>query len=307
MIQVSDISVIITCYKEQELLYRAFQSLENQVVTGFEIILVNDCSPDSITNQICEVLSQKPNVQYIRRPSNGGLSASRNAGFETMKGLLAVPLDADDTLPENAIENILNTWNTYPDADMLWGDYTIINEKNDVNEISCKNLATKDNCLDVNKLAKNWILIGTAPCTKRIWSIINGYNVKFTNTTQDVDFWRRAFLQNIKGYYIPYSIYNWYKLNTGMNSQVKEEDYVLLRIDSLPFYDVFYPEYGIKMREYIYRYYSQRLQVKELQEFVSKENTYFSFIQKCKSYIMSCTLLYKILRKLKNTLLQLFS
>ena len=85
-----------------------------------------------------------------------------------------------------------------------------------------------------------------------------------------------------------------------MNHSVSEENYLPLRIKSLPFYDRFNPEYGIEMRRYIYRYYSSRLMYKELSEFVKKESIFFSMLQKAKVSLMRYKFPYKILRRIKN-------
>jgi glycosyltransferase involved in cell wall biosynthesis len=52
-----DITIIITCYKEGELLRRAVASVANQTMQGFSILLINDCSPDALTNAICDELA----------------------------------------------------------------------------------------------------------------------------------------------------------------------------------------------------------------------------------------------------------
>jgi hypothetical protein len=85
-----------------------------------------------------------------------------------------------------------------------------------------------------------------------------------------------------------------------MNNNVKESDYVLLRIDSLPFYDKFNTAYGAKMRDYIYRYFSSRLMAKELNYFLKTEKHYFSFWQRLKAMGLYFKLFYIILRKIKN-------
>ena len=80
------ISVVITCYKEGDLLRRAFASLESQSDKDFDIVIVNDASPDETTNTVCRELGEKPRVQVIWRTANGGLSAARNSGYEAMTG-----------------------------------------------------------------------------------------------------------------------------------------------------------------------------------------------------------------------------
>lgn len=304
MYSIQNISVIITCYKEGELIHRAIKSIENQSIQGFEVLIINDCSPDKLTNQICAELALNPKYNVHFRAKNGGLSAARNSGFELMRGTITVPLDADDELPENAIEDILKTFNDYPTADMVFGNYSIINTNNtEIQEVNSGGIASQQQ-LSLPLLAKNWILIGTSPCKKDLWERIGGYSSSYTNTVQDVDFWRRAFLKGAKGYFCNTVIYKWHPAENGMNNQVKEEDYLPLRIESLPFYDKFHPEYGIEIRQYIYRYYSSRLMTIELNTFVNQQNKHFTRKQKLKAKLMHIKLLYKIARKAKNLFLK---
>jgi glycosyltransferase involved in cell wall biosynthesis len=301
--QASDISILITCYKEGELLLRAIESVQNQSVQGFEVIVINDCSPDPKTNEICQNLKAQAYV-VIFHLENGGLSAARNTAFETMSGKIAIPLDADDTLPTDAVKHTLAAMNETPDADMVFGDYLLISDDNGNSErIECSDLTSSVRLLDPEKLARNWKLMGTSPCTKKLWQQLNGYSLTFSNTVQDVDFWRRAALNGMKGKYTPNILYHWYRADSGMNNSVSEEQYLLLRLESLPFYDKFHPEYGIDIRNYIYRYYAAHLMHIELNKFISKERPFFSRYSVFKAKIMRYRVSYIVLRKIKNLFL----
>ncbi len=52
------ISVVITCYQEGNLLRRAFASLGDQSDKDFDIVIVNDASPDETTNAVCHELGK---------------------------------------------------------------------------------------------------------------------------------------------------------------------------------------------------------------------------------------------------------
>ena len=302
-----DISIILTCYREGILLLRALDSLKNQTVQGFTIIIVNDASTDKETCRILDALGENDGYHIINHQMNMGLSAARNSGFRFMKTALAMPLDADDTLPENAIEKTVEAFNRHPDADMIFGDYAIVSTDGASDKcVACDGLANDKRELSLEALAKNWILMGQSPCKKALWSKINGYSLEFSNTVQDVDFWRRAALAGLKGYYAGALLYHWHRSDTGMNNQVREKDYLPLRIKSLPFYDRFNPEYGLEMRQYVYRYYSARLQSQPLLDFLKQEGNYFSAVQKAKAQLMRAPILYKVLRRLKTVLYTLF-
>ncbi len=238
----------------------------------------------------------------MRHQVNGGLSKARNTGFATMTNAIAMPLDADDTLPLTAVEDTLKAFNRCPKADMVFGGYSIINnETGEYVTEYCQDICTTDSMLDAYALAKHWVLMGQSPCKHSLWLAIGGYSHKFTNTVQDVDFWRRAMLYGAKGFFANSVIYNWFRADTGMNANVQESDYLPLRIDSLPFYDRYNPEYALQMRDYIYRYYSARLMAKELQDFLTLEHgNAFSNWQRFKAKLMFFRPFYALLRRCNN-------
>jgi glycosyltransferase involved in cell wall biosynthesis len=282
---------------------RALESLKQQTVQGFKIIIVNDASTHQETNEITEKLAGQEHLSVVRHSKNLGLSGARNSGFQQMCNSIAMPLDADDTLPPEAVKQTLEAFNRHPEAEMIFGDYLIVsNGVAAPKKVSCASLAPLNMELSIEALARNWILMGQSPCKKSLWEKIEGYSPEFTNTVQDVDFWRRAALAGLKGYYTNAVLYHWHRSDTGMNNQVKEEDYLPLRIKSLPFYDRFNPEFGLEIRQYIYRYYAARLMSTPLDLFVKRERAHFTFLQRLKVKIMMAPFFYKSCRTLKNKL-----
>lgn len=96
------ISVIIPCYRDAATLGRALDSVYSQTHSVDEIVVVNDCSPES--EAIESVLRNYPHVVYIRNTRNFGLAASRNVGLHATSGEIVSFLDADDELHPQKIE-----------------------------------------------------------------------------------------------------------------------------------------------------------------------------------------------------------
>jgi glycosyltransferase involved in cell wall biosynthesis len=88
------VSVIIPCYKNSETLSRAVKSVIAQSYPSIEIIVVNDCSPES--EEIETVLLDYPEVHYLRNIVNVGPAATRNNGLAFAHGEIVAFLDADD-------------------------------------------------------------------------------------------------------------------------------------------------------------------------------------------------------------------
>ena len=75
------ISVIVPVYKVEPYLRRCVDSILAQTFTDFELILVDDGSPDNC-GAICDEYAQKDSRVYVIHQENGGLSAARNAGID---------------------------------------------------------------------------------------------------------------------------------------------------------------------------------------------------------------------------------
>ncbi len=99
-----DISVIIPAYNRADLLPRTIKSVARQTLKPFEVIIVDDQSPDN-TQQVCADLIEKYkdclNITYIRHEKNKGEGGSRNTGIRQARGDYVAFLDSDDEwLPE---------------------------------------------------------------------------------------------------------------------------------------------------------------------------------------------------------------
>ena len=98
----SRICVIIPCYKNASTLGDALDSVLAQSRLPDEILVVNDCSPES--QEIEEVLGRYPSVRYIKNTVNLGLAATRNEGVKNTESDIISFLDADDQLNFQKIE-----------------------------------------------------------------------------------------------------------------------------------------------------------------------------------------------------------
>ena len=111
------VSVIIACYKQAHFLPEAIESALAQTHGETEIIVVDDGSPDNVS----EVVGRYPRVKCVHQ-QNQGLAGARNAGFRASKGEYAVFLDADDRLMRKAIESHLACFAAHPEAGFVVGD-----------------------------------------------------------------------------------------------------------------------------------------------------------------------------------------
>lgn len=100
------ISVIVPIYKVEQYLRRCIESILGQTYPDFELILVNDGSPDCCC-AICEEYADKDKrIRFISK-QNGGLSDARNAGLKVARGEYVSFVDSDDWIASTYLERLL--------------------------------------------------------------------------------------------------------------------------------------------------------------------------------------------------------
>lgn len=106
------ISIIVPIYNVEKYLQRCIDSILKQTFKDFELILVDDGSPDKC-GEICDEYKKKDSRVRVIHKENGGLSDARNAGLDIAKGDYIGFVDSDDFINKNMYqvlyEAIINT------------------------------------------------------------------------------------------------------------------------------------------------------------------------------------------------------
>lgn len=112
------ISFIVPVYKVEKYLNQCVDSLLCQTFKDFEVILVDDGSPDG-SPAICDSYAEKDERVRVLHKENGGLSDARNVGIMMAKGEYIIFVDSDDFwINEHCLEDIVNSEN-FDEFDML--------------------------------------------------------------------------------------------------------------------------------------------------------------------------------------------
>ncbi len=103
------ISVIVPVYNVEKYIHRCIDSILSQTFTDFELILVDDGSPDQCP-QICDRYAEQDSRIHVIHQKNGGLSAARNAGidwaFANSKSQWLTFVDSDDWVHPELLERL---------------------------------------------------------------------------------------------------------------------------------------------------------------------------------------------------------
>ena len=89
------INVVVPVYKAEEYLRRCVDSILVQTYRDFELILVDDGSPDRC-GQICDEYATRDDRIKVIHQENGGVAAARNAGLDVARGEYFAFVDSDD-------------------------------------------------------------------------------------------------------------------------------------------------------------------------------------------------------------------
>lgn len=101
------ISIVLPVYKVQGYLRQCLDSLLEQSYGDFEIVAVDDCSPDRSGQILAEYAARDPRVRVITAPENLGLGRARNLGLEHAKGEYVWFVDSDDWLAMGALAAVV--------------------------------------------------------------------------------------------------------------------------------------------------------------------------------------------------------
>jgi glycosyltransferase involved in cell wall biosynthesis len=115
------ISIIVPVYKVESYLHQCVDSVLEQTLRDFELILVDDGSPDNCPG-ICDQYAIKDDRIRVIHKENGGLLSAWKAGFEICNGQYVGFVDSDDWVDDNMYEQMYNALLTN-NADMVQCKY----------------------------------------------------------------------------------------------------------------------------------------------------------------------------------------
>lgn len=153
------VSVIVPVYKVENVLHYCIDSILNQTYKDFELILVDDGSPDN-SGKICDEYAKKDNRIKVIHKENGGVSSARNHGIDIAKGKYICFVDSDDYVNKNYLEILIRTKSEHPEFDNIWCYFQTVTDYDRTGE----NLILDDNknysVKDIMTLHEKWLDAG---------------------------------------------------------------------------------------------------------------------------------------------------
>ncbi|ENX61610.1 MULTISPECIES: glycosyltransferase family 2 protein [Acinetobacter] len=143
------VSLIIPVYKTENFIEKCLLSVCNQTLDQFQIIIIDDCSPDESLRIAKQILQQYPDrekdTKIVSFDKNQGISYVRKYALNIAEGKYVASLDSDDFLELDALESMLSFANINS-LDIVFSDY-YINTKNSIKQVKQKPIGDKLNVI----------------------------------------------------------------------------------------------------------------------------------------------------------------
>ncbi len=122
------VSIVIPVYNAEHYLEELLSDLISQTYQNIEIIIIDDGSKDRSAEIIQGFARKDKRIQYLLT-ENGGPSRARNLGLDKAQGEYIRFIDADDRLPLDSIQNMVDAIERNVEADIVIGNYRIDRQK----------------------------------------------------------------------------------------------------------------------------------------------------------------------------------
>lgn len=123
------VSVIVAVYRAEAYLAKCVDSLLAQTLRDFEIVLVDDGSPDR-SGAMCDAYAAADPRCRVVHKANGGVATARQAGIDAARGVYTIHVDPDDYVEPRMLEDLV-TEAERTGADVVLCDYYVQREGRD--------------------------------------------------------------------------------------------------------------------------------------------------------------------------------
>ena len=195
----AQVSIIIPAYNVASFIGETLESVFAQTYQDFEVIVVNDGSPD--TEELERVLHPYlDRISYIKQ-ENRGASVARNTGVEAARGEFIAFLDADDLWLPSCLEQQMSFLRTHP-VDLVCGDAVVFDDFAEDEQTYFQALLSGDDELGTvtfSGLIRGEQSLITSGVVARRQSLIDAglFDVGLRNA-QDFDLWVRMALRGAR-------------------------------------------------------------------------------------------------------------
>lgn len=201
------ISIVMPVFQAERFIDKAVQSILNQTLTDWELLLIDDGSTDG-TSELCDQYALRDSRIKVFHKTNEGVAMARQMGVDKALGEYCIHADADDWVEPTMLEELYNEAKG-KDADVIICDYFLnIKEKQ-----TC--ISQKPTSLDPIQILRDLFQQLHGSCWNKLVKRVcyNKYDITFPkgiNHCEDLITWIQLFQHpEIKVAYLPKAFYHY--------------------------------------------------------------------------------------------------
>lgn len=213
------VSILMPYYNNKEYVFDSIDSIIEQTYENWELLFVDDCSPDKYAERVSENYNDK-RIIYLKTEANSGAAAARNLAFAHSKGEYILCFDPDDIMHPDCVSYLMQEALNVGSPDIVIQDILCFGS---INQIWREEVKTEKE-LTLN----NWIT-GIALSKRGIWESTGGQSVspEIRFGSQDWEFWLRAYRESshpiVVGHVkLPIALYRRHGNSTSSKSELYE-------------------------------------------------------------------------------------
>lgn len=215
------LSVIVPCYNHGQYLMETlscFPDYRHQNL--YEVIVINDGSTDAITLSILNKEVVKMGMRVIHQ-QNQGLSSARNNAIKVAKGDYILPLDSDDKISLELVNQSIDILDNHPDIAVVYSDGEYFDAKEGpwiIGEFNLQRL-----------MLWNYMHSGSV-FRRKSWENVGGYDTNLNHLGfEDWDLWLSIAFSGGKFYYLPTPLFSYRITENSMVRRFTKKKYEIMQ------------------------------------------------------------------------------
>ena len=194
------ISVCLLTYNHVDLIESTLQSILDQTITGYEVIVSDDCSTDGTWDRILDLAANDTRIKPIQTPENLGMAGNANFAVAQSSRPYIALLHHDDLYRNDLLEKWVEVLDKYQDVAFVFNSYGAYESDFILSEAIPSGLVNGRWLLE-EYLFPRWgcVVRGTAMIRHSAWEKIGGLREQF-GLLADVDLWMRLSMHWAVGY-----------------------------------------------------------------------------------------------------------
>jgi glycosyltransferase involved in cell wall biosynthesis len=205
------VSVVIPCYGQAAYLPEAVDSVIGQTFVSWEILIVDDGSPDDTAAVATSLAAEHGRIRLIRQ-ANAGPASARNTGFREARGRYILPLDADDRILPSMLADTVAALDAHADRGFAYTDYRFFGDVE-------RTVRTPD--FDVDMLCRSNYITVCSLMRRTTWEAVGGYDPSMARGYEDWDFWLSCAERGISGVRVPEVLFE-YRVRPGSRNAMAQ-------------------------------------------------------------------------------------